>query len=142
MYLANPFTMCSMWHKVSFFLWCYRWFEFSFPSPNLVAVPKLKNLVCLIIHSMERRNRFIPFPSVFVLSEIQTVPSRIWPLVTVFISYNYNCDMSVSICCLFFCIILFLWEGHNYSLLVNFVICSLGTLTCLRHQKLNLTLYF
>ena len=39
-----------MWHKVNFYVEFNR-FEFSFPSPRLVAVPRLKSPVSTIIYS-------------------------------------------------------------------------------------------
>ena len=41
-------TMRRTWHKINF-QEEYSWFEFSFPSPWLVVLPKLKNPVYLTI---------------------------------------------------------------------------------------------
>ena len=46
-YLFNPSATNRIWHKV--ILAEYRWFEFSFPSPRLVALPRLENLFSLQI---------------------------------------------------------------------------------------------
>ena len=64
----------------------------SFPSPRLVASPKLKNLVCPTILSIAggRIIGFIPFPRVLVLREMQLAWSRIWTRVAVSISYDDN----------------------------------------------------
>ena len=52
-YLPNPSAMSRMWHKVNLLsgvqlVWIYR-----FTSPRLVAIPRLKNAVCLLIHCRE-----------------------------------------------------------------------------------------
>ena len=58
----------------------------SFPSPRLVASPRLKNLVC----PRGRIIGFIPFPRVLELCEMQSVRSRIWTRVAVSISSDDN----------------------------------------------------
>ena len=64
----------------------------SFPSPRLVALPRLKNLVCPTILPIAggRIIGFIPFPKVLVLCEMQSVSSRIWTRITVSFSYDDN----------------------------------------------------
>ena len=64
----------------------------SFPSPRLVASPRLKNLVCPTILPIAggRIIGFIPFLRVLVLCEMQSISSRIWTRVAVFISYDDN----------------------------------------------------
>ena len=64
----------------------------SFPSPRLVASPKLKNLVSPTILPIAggRIIGFIPFPRLLVLCEMQSVSSRIWTRVAVSISYDDN----------------------------------------------------
>ena len=64
----------------------------SFPSPRLVASPRLKNLVCPTILPIAggRIIGFIPFPRVSVLCEMQSASSRIWTRVAVSISYDDN----------------------------------------------------
>ena len=64
----------------------------SFPSPRLFASPRLKNLVCPTSLPIAggRIIGFIPFPSVLVLCEMQSVSSRIWTRVAVSISYDDN----------------------------------------------------
>ena len=42
---TQPLRSGRIWHKVKFSAEFNR-FEFSFPSPRLVASPRLKNLVC------------------------------------------------------------------------------------------------
>ena len=51
----------------------------GFPSPRLVASPRLKNPVCLTILPIAGGKiiGFIPFPRVLVLCEMQSVSSRI-----------------------------------------------------------------
>ena len=70
----------------------------SFPSPRLVALPRLKNLVCPTILPIAgaRIIGFIPFPRVLVLCEMQSVSSRIWTRVAVSISYDDNHYTTVS----------------------------------------------
>ena len=67
-------------------------FKRSFPSPRLVASPRLKNLVCPTILPIAggRIIGFIPFPMVLVLCEMQSVTSRIWTRVAESISYDDN----------------------------------------------------
>ena len=64
----------------------------SFPSPRLVASPRLKNLVCPTTLPIAggRIIGFIPFPRVLVLCEMQLAWSRIWTRVAVSISYDDN----------------------------------------------------
>ena len=64
----------------------------SFPSPRLVASPRLKDLVCSTILPIAggRIIGFIPFPRVLVLCEMQSVLSRIWTRVAMSISYDDN----------------------------------------------------
>ena len=63
----------------------------SFPSPRLVASPRLKNLVCPTIYQAGGRIiGLIPFPKVLVLCEMQSVSSRIWTRVAVSNSYDDN----------------------------------------------------
>ena len=64
----------------------------SFPSPRLVASPRLKILVCPTILPIAggRIIGFIPFQRVLVLCEMQSVSSRIWTRVAVSISYDDN----------------------------------------------------
>ena len=64
----------------------------SFPSPRLVASPRLKKPVCPTILPIAggRIIGFIPFPRVLVLCEMQSVSSRIWTRVAVSISYDDN----------------------------------------------------
>ena len=70
----------------------FKWSLTGFPSPRLVASPRLKNLVCPTILPIagERIIGFIPFPRVLVLCEMQSVSSRIWTCVAVSISYDDN----------------------------------------------------
>ncbi len=64
----------------------------SFPSPRLVASPRLKNpsLPYYLPIAGGRIIGFIPFPRVLVLCEMQSVSSRIWAPVVVSISYDNN----------------------------------------------------
>ena len=64
----------------------------SFPSPRLVASPRLKNLVCPTILPIAggRIIGFIPFPRVLALGEMQSVSSWIWTHAAVSISYDNN----------------------------------------------------
>ena len=79
-----------IWHKVNFYAEFNR-FEFRV-FLLLVASPRLKNLVCPTILPIAggRIIGFIPFPMVLVLCEMQSVSSRIWTRVAVFISYDDN----------------------------------------------------
>ena len=61
----------------------------NFPSPRLVSLPRLKYPVCLPIAG-GRIIGFIPFQRVLVLREMQSVTSRIWTRIAVFISYGDN----------------------------------------------------
>ena len=72
---------------------CFTFCYYScFPSPRLVALPRLKNLVCPTILPIAggRIIGFIPFPGVFVQCEMQSVLSRIWTRVAVSSSYDDN----------------------------------------------------
>ena len=62
----------------------------NFPSPNLVAILRLKSPVCPTIVPIAggRIVGFIPFPIVLVISEMQTALSSIWTRVTVSIFYD------------------------------------------------------
>ena len=60
----------------------------SFPSPRLVASPKLKNPVCPT--AVGRIIGFIHFPRVLVLCEMQLYWSRIWTRVAVSFSDDDN----------------------------------------------------
>ena len=80
------YTHCSVYHIYQP-LRCGVWIP-SFPSPRLVASPRLKNLVCPTI--VGRIIGFIPFPRVLVLCEMQPISSRIWTRVAVYISRDDN----------------------------------------------------
>ena len=62
-HIYQPLRLGRIWHKVNFLVEFNR-FEFSFPSPWLVASPRLKNLVCPTILPITggRIIGFIPFP--------------------------------------------------------------------------------
>ena len=65
----------------------------SFPSPRLIAIPRLKSPVSSAYYfpiAEEIIFGCIPFLRVLVLCEMQTDSSRIWTLFTTFISYDYN----------------------------------------------------
>ena len=67
-------------------------FRIYFPSPRLVASPRLKNTVCPTILPIAggRVLEFIPFSRVLVLCEMKSVSYRIWTRVAVSISYDDN----------------------------------------------------
>ena len=71
----------------------------SFPSPRLVASPRLKNQVCPTILPIDggRIIGFILFPRVLVLCEMQLAWSRFWTRVAVSISYDDNLSIYLSI---------------------------------------------
>ena len=60
-----------------------------------IYIPRLKRLICPTIAG-KRIPGFIPFSRVLALCEIQTVSSRTWTQVTVFISYGNNHDTTSS----------------------------------------------
>ena len=72
---TQPLRSGRIWHKVKFLSGVKQVWIQSFPSPILVASPSLKNLVCPTILPIAggRIIRFIPFPRVLVLCEMQTV---------------------------------------------------------------------
>ena len=75
----------------------FNWFEFRFSW--LAALSKLKSLVYPTILTIgeERPVKFIAFPRVLTWYEMQIASSRIWTLVTTFISYdNISCTTSAS----------------------------------------------
>ena len=76
---TQPLCTRRMKHKVSFSAEFNR-FEFSFPSPRLVAIPKLKSPVCPTIYPYLEGEYLdsYPFTGVFALCEILTVLSIIW----------------------------------------------------------------
>ena len=63
----------------------------SFPSSRSVAILKLKSPVCPDIYPTSRLKivRFISYPKVLALYEMQTASFRIWTRVAKFISH-YN----------------------------------------------------
>ena len=75
----QPLCMSRMWLKVNFSSEVKQVWIQSFPTPRLVAIPRLKSLICLTILPTARVRivRFIVFPRVFVLYEIQTASSWI-----------------------------------------------------------------
>ena len=60
----------------------------SFPFPRLIALSKLKNLICLFTHSWGRTDGFMPFARALVKSEKQAALSRVWNRVADSISYD------------------------------------------------------
>ena len=47
---TQPLRLSRIWHKVNFLAEFYRFWIQSFPSPRLVASPRLKNSVCPTIY--------------------------------------------------------------------------------------------
>ena len=88
----RPLRSGRIWHKVNFWSGVYQVWIQSFPSPRLVASPRMKNLVCPTILPIAggRIIGYIPFPRVLVLCEMQSVSSRIWTRVAVSISCDDN----------------------------------------------------
>ena len=81
-----------IWHKVNFYAEFNR-FEFRvFPSPRLLASPwqKKPNLPYYLPIPGGRIIGFIPFPTVLVLCEMQSVSSRIWTRIVESNSYDDN----------------------------------------------------
>ena len=75
----------------SFFLVEFSRFEFSFPSPKLVVIPRSISLTILPIDG-GRIAGYIPLARVLALYEMQRASSSIWTQVTMSISYNGNRD--------------------------------------------------
>ena len=64
--------------------------EFSFPETSCLPKTEDPSLSYYLPIDGGRIIGFIPFPRVLVLCEMQSVSSRIWTRVAVFISYNDN----------------------------------------------------
>ena len=85
-YIYQPLRSGKIWPNVNFEAEFNR-FEFSFPSPRLLALPRLKNLVCPTIYPLLEGELLDSF-----LSQGYEcyVSSRIWTRVTVSISCDDN----------------------------------------------------
>ena len=85
-HIYQPLLSGRIWHKVSFYAEFNR-FEF-----RLVASPRAEepSLLYYLPIAGGRIIGFIPFPKVLVLCEMQSVSSRIWTRVAVYISYDDN----------------------------------------------------
>ena len=74
-HIYQPLRLGRIVRQGQFFKRSFNRFEFSFPSPRLVASPRLKNPVCPTICPIAggRIIGFIPFPRVLVLCEMLSV---------------------------------------------------------------------
>ena len=90
-HIYQPFRSGSIWHKVIFkrSLTGLK-SEFSFSLTSCLTKAKEPSLPYYLPIAGGRIIGFIPFPRVLVLCEMQSVSSRIWTRVAVFISYDDN----------------------------------------------------
>ena len=87
---TQPLRSDRIWHKVNFFKQSLTGFnsEFSFSETSCLTKAEEPSLSYYLPRAGGRIIGFIPFPRVLVLCEMQSVSSRIWTRVAVFISYD------------------------------------------------------
>ena len=89
---SQPLRSGEIWHKVNF---CKRSLtglnsEFFFSLTSCLTKAEKRSLPYYLLIAGGRITGFIPFPSILVLCEMQSVRSRIWTRVAVSISCDNN----------------------------------------------------